>query len=105
LIGLACVSATSGQSAAAARLFGAGDAALKAIGSQVWPSNQAVYERELAKARADLSRGDFKVAYIAGQAMTLEEAISFALEQSFDSPPSSSRADGTREPTDKPVSS
>jgi predicted ATPase/transcriptional regulator with XRE-family HTH domain len=80
LIGLACVSAISGQSATAARLFGAGDAALKAIGSQIWPSNQAVYERELAKTRADLSAGDFEVAYTAGQAMSVEEGIAFALE-------------------------
>ncbi|HYW87091.1 MAG TPA: hypothetical protein VFB50_04940, partial [Chloroflexota bacterium] len=41
VIGLGCVRAAERQPAEAARLFGAGDGALEALGSLVWPSNRA----------------------------------------------------------------
>jgi non-specific serine/threonine protein kinase len=45
VIGLGCVRAAMRHPTQAARLFGAGEAALSALGTSVWPSNLADYRR------------------------------------------------------------
>jgi non-specific serine/threonine protein kinase len=70
----------------AARFFGAGDALLRAIGSQLWPSNIADYERWLASARGRMSTATFSRAWAEGSPWTLEEAMSLAIQQSLERP-------------------
>lgn len=45
LMGIGCVRAAARRPTEAARLFGAGEAALEALGSTVWPSNRADLQR------------------------------------------------------------
>jgi predicted ATPase/DNA-binding XRE family transcriptional regulator len=74
LVGFACVAAMRNQRTFAARLFGAADAALRNLGTELSPSNRVDYRRGL-----DLARGDgpdaFAAAYASGQGLSLEEAL------------------------------
>ena len=79
LIGLAGVAAAEGRTADAARLFGAGEAALAALGSDIWPSNRADYERGVALAQEVLGPAAFAAARAAGRALPLEDAVALAL--------------------------
>ncbi|HET8630957.1 MAG TPA: helix-turn-helix domain-containing protein [Thermomicrobiales bacterium] len=79
LIGLAGVAAAEGRTADAARLFGAGEAALAALGSDIWPSNRADHERGVALARAALGPAAFAAARAAGRALPPEDAVALAL--------------------------
>ena len=81
VIGLAGVAAAGGWAEGAARLFGAGEAALEALGSQLWPSNRADYERAVALARAALDTTAFEAARAEGRGLSLEEAIALALDR------------------------
>jgi non-specific serine/threonine protein kinase len=54
VIGLGCVRAAERRPAEAARLFGAGEAALEALGSTIWSSNRADYQRWARIARGAL---------------------------------------------------
>jgi predicted ATPase len=78
LIGLAGVAATDGRAGDAARLFGAGEAAMEAVGGSLWPSNRADYERLLALARAGLDAAAFETARAEGRRLPLEQAITLA---------------------------
>jgi predicted ATPase/DNA-binding XRE family transcriptional regulator len=62
----------------AAQLFGAAAALRDAIGAPLPPSEQADYELNLAAARAG-DADTFAVAWSAGEAMTLEQAVEYAL--------------------------
>ncbi|HEX5506424.1 MAG TPA: helix-turn-helix domain-containing protein [Thermomicrobiales bacterium] len=79
LLGLAAVAAATGRAGDAARWFGAGEAALAALGSDLWPSNRADYERGVALARDALGPAAFADARAAGRALPLEEAVALAL--------------------------
>jgi hypothetical protein len=78
---LADLSTSQGRPQEAARLLGAAEALLKASGSTWWPADRVEYERNLATLRAALSEAAFAAAWAEGQAMTLERAIAYALEQ------------------------
>lgn len=80
LIGFGAVAAAEGRAADAARLFGAGDAALEELGTQLWPSNRPDFERWLARARRGLAGRDFDRAWADGRLLSLEQAIVLALE-------------------------
>jgi tetratricopeptide (TPR) repeat protein len=74
LVGFACLAAATGQRARAARLFGAADAALQRLGTELSPSNRLDQKRGLGIARV----GDphaFTTAYAAGRALSLDEAV------------------------------
>ena len=45
------------------------------------PRDQASYERDVATTRARLDEDTFTTAWAEGQAMTLEQAIVYALEE------------------------
>ena len=64
----------------AAVLFAAADASFEQLGSHlpVW-GDQAEHERSLTEVRAVLSRGVFAAAETRGRAMTLDEAVEYAL--------------------------
>jgi non-specific serine/threonine protein kinase len=75
LVGLACLAAAGGQSNQAARLFAAAEAAFRAIGAELSPSNRADRAHWVAAARAGLSEAAFAAASAAGSALSLDEAI------------------------------
>ncbi len=79
LVGLAGVSTADGNYDRAARLFGAAAALREAIGDRLAPQEQADYDRRLAFTRKGLGDASFAAAWAEGQAMTLEQAIEYAL--------------------------
>lgn len=85
LVGFGAVAAAEGRAAEgraadAARLMGAGEAALAALGTPLWPSNRPDYEHWRALARRGLSVANFDQAWAEGQALSLEVAMTLALE-------------------------
>lgn len=71
--------AMQGDAERAARLFGASEALREAIGASVLPYYRGEYERGVAAARAPLGEAAFAAAWAEGRAMTMEQAIEFAL--------------------------
>ncbi len=80
LIGLARVSNARRQYDRAAHLFGAAEALRETIGSPS-PQGQADYDRQLASTRSGLGDAAFAGAWAEGRAMTLEQAIEYALSE------------------------
>jgi predicted ATPase/Tfp pilus assembly protein PilF len=80
LEGLAGVSSVHGQAALAARLYGAAELIREAIGSPRIPVARAEYERMVAATRAQLDQNMFAAAWAEGRAISLEQAVSDALE-------------------------
>jgi predicted ATPase len=85
LIGLAGVAAATvgGQPATAeraTRLFGAAEALLKAAGGGLAAADQAERDRYLALAREQLDEAASAAAWAEGRAMTMEQAVAYALE-------------------------
>jgi predicted ATPase/DNA-binding XRE family transcriptional regulator len=78
LVGFACIAAASDQPALAALLFGAADAALRSLGTELSPSNRLDYNRGLSLAR-DADPDIFTSAYSRGQALSFDEAVRNAL--------------------------
>ena len=74
LVGFACLAAATSQHVRAARLFGAADAALDSLGSELSPSNRLDQSRGLDRTR-DGDPHAFTTAYAAGRALSLEEAV------------------------------
>ena len=68
-----------GQPARAARLFGAAEALREGLGLPMHPATQAAYARDLAAVRAQIDEAAFAAEWAAGHAMTLEQAIAYAL--------------------------
>jgi DNA-binding NarL/FixJ family response regulator len=62
------------------RLFGAGEAALEALGWRLWPANRFDYERWLARARSSRVSAEFDRARAEGRALSLEDAAAWILE-------------------------
>jgi len=76
----AALMAGRGELRQAARLAGAAQTLLDAIGSHLDPSDQAGYEQTQASLRSQLGEAAFRAAWREGQAMPLEDAIACALE-------------------------
>ncbi|HEY8885313.1 MAG TPA: hypothetical protein VIO35_08380, partial [Chloroflexota bacterium] len=75
------VLAVMGQKASpGVQLIGAGAAAYPRYSTVQFPSIRLDVERSLAEAKAVLGEQAFAVAWSAGQAMTLEQAVTLALE-------------------------
>ncbi|MCW5849287.1 MAG: tetratricopeptide repeat protein [Anaerolineae bacterium] len=72
--------ACRGELRQAARLAGAAQTLLDAIGSHLDPSDQAGYEQTQATLHSQLGEAAFQAAWIEGQAMTLDAAVAYALE-------------------------
>jgi non-specific serine/threonine protein kinase len=77
--GLAKVAGLAGQPERAARLFGAAQALRERLGTPRPPVERADYERNLDAVRAALDEDAFTAAWADGQAMTTEQAITYAL--------------------------
>jgi len=96
----ACVSADSNQPQRAARLFGAAESARERIGAPLPPGDKPLYERHLERARAELEKVAFDVAWAEGRALTLEQAIEYALEMPL-TPEQGARYQRTRQAAKK----
>ncbi len=81
LEGCAGLALENGQSQSAARMLGAAQATRDVIGSPTPPVLRAWHEQEIAATRAALSESAFAATWAEGQAMTLEQATTYALEQ------------------------
>jgi hypothetical protein len=79
LEGLAGIAAAQRQPDRAAWLFGSAAVLRETIGVPIPPVNRPDYERDLAAAHAQLDADAWRVAWAAGQALTLEQAIGAAL--------------------------
>jgi predicted ATPase/DNA-binding SARP family transcriptional activator len=75
------VAAGQRQLERAARLWAAAHALRDVIGVQIPPNGRLDYEHAVAAARAELDEEAFAAAWAAGQALTLEQAIAYALEE------------------------
>ncbi|MGH2542312.1 MAG: LuxR C-terminal-related transcriptional regulator, partial [Ardenticatenaceae bacterium] len=88
LAGLASVLAAHGHSARAVRLFGAVQTGLEDTGETLAVADQAGLVTTLATLRRDVSPAAFEAAWIAGQAMTLEQAVALVGPAPAAAPPS-----------------
>ncbi|MGI9179834.1 MAG: ATP-binding protein [Longimicrobiaceae bacterium] len=79
---LAQVESARRQWERAARLFGAVEAHLRSVGSNVPPEAREAYERDLSATRAALGGSAWERLAQQGAAMNLEEAIALALQES-----------------------
>src|SRR6266511_1316855 len=77
---LAGLAAMNRQATHAVRLFGAAEALRERANTPLPPVYQPGYERDVATARTQLDAATFAAAWDAGLAMTLEQAIAYALD-------------------------
>jgi DNA-binding CsgD family transcriptional regulator len=97
LDGLACICAAEGEPEQAARLFGAAEALFEVVGGQHEPGEAALREPYLAMTRSQLDDVAWQAAWEEGRAMSMEQAIGYALsEEELSAPPPSST---TRRPS------
>jgi len=78
------------QPADAARLFAAAQAMRDETGMPLMRAEQSTQERERALLEARLGKEEFDAAWAEGRAMTLEQAVGYAVEASSARPPGSS---------------
>jgi hypothetical protein len=64
----------------AARLLGVAEALREALGTPMEPVLRAEYEREVAATRAALGEATFQTLFAEGRAMTLEQGVLYALQ-------------------------
>jgi non-specific serine/threonine protein kinase len=79
LQGLAGPVGAKGQAERAAQLIGAGEALYEAMGVRPQSSDQSEIDRIVAAVREQLDEAAFEAARAAGRAMSLEEAVAYAL--------------------------
>jgi predicted ATPase len=81
LEGLACSAAAKVEDERAARLFGSGEALYETLLYQESPQERALKEPYITATRSRLEETAWQEAWKEGRAMTIEEAISYALEE------------------------
>ena len=79
LEGLACVAAIRGEAERAARLFGVAESLLEAVGHQHPPEEAVLRRPYFAMARSRLDEAAWQAAWVEGRAMSMEQAIGYAL--------------------------
>jgi tetratricopeptide (TPR) repeat protein len=79
--GLAGIIGIQGQPEQAARLLGAAKVLRDTSGTHIMPYEQGDYARTVAHAHAHLNDTTFTKAWAEGQAMSLEQAIAYALNE------------------------
>jgi hypothetical protein len=62
-------------------MLGAAEALLESLGAVLDAEHRLIYERAVAAARAQLGEETFATAREEGRAMSLEEAIEYALQE------------------------
>jgi predicted ATPase/serine/threonine protein kinase len=78
----AALGAAQGQAKRSAALFGAAETLRAMIQVVLFPVERAEVDKNIAATRAQMSEDEFNQAWTEGKAMTMEEAIKFALEES-----------------------
>lgn len=86
--GLAAVASAQGQIARATRLWSSAAAIREAIGAPLPPLDRPRQEASLAQLRAQLAEDTFAIAWAEGRALSLEQAIAYALEAGSSDPAS-----------------
>jgi predicted ATPase/DNA-binding XRE family transcriptional regulator len=81
LVTLAGIVATQGKTERAARLWSAGEALGAAMGIAIPPSVLAEYHKRLTVPRSRLGEDFWRAACERGRAMTLDQAVAYALEE------------------------
>jgi tetratricopeptide (TPR) repeat protein len=81
MIGLAGAANARHQPLEAARFFGAREAIHESIGSKLDSGVQPIYQSLVAQTRALLDESAFASAWAEGRAMTLDEAVEYALKE------------------------
>jgi hypothetical protein len=81
LEGLACSAAAKVEDEREARLFGSGEALYETLLYQESPQERALKEPYITATRSRLEETAWQEAWKEGRAMTIEEAISYALEE------------------------
>ncbi len=79
---LAGLATANGQPERAARLLGAAEALRESASIQLPPILCASYDHDVTAARAAMDEATFTEAWAAGRAMTMEQAITYALDGS-----------------------
>ena len=79
MLGVARVWHATGQSVRAARLLGAAARSLAGLAFVQWPHDRASLDELVTTVRASLGEDEFAAAWAAGQAMPLDEAVTYAL--------------------------
>jgi len=82
LAALASLWAERGQLEGATTLLGVAEAQLTATGATWWPADRVEYEKNLKVLRNSLGEDEFTTAWNSGQAMKLDAALAFVLEES-----------------------
>jgi hypothetical protein len=89
LEGLAVVAGKREDAERSARLFGAAEGLLEAVGAAVYnyyQPDRSLYERTVSATPSQLGDAAFEAARAEGRAMTFEQAVAYALED-HDAPP------------------
>jgi tetratricopeptide (TPR) repeat protein len=81
LAGLGAVTCSARQPVNGVRLLGAAQALLEAMGAVEDPVNRAEYEHGVAAARAQLDEEAFATGWAEGRAMSMDQAIEYALQE------------------------
>jgi predicted ATPase/class 3 adenylate cyclase len=84
LEGLAALAVAQAQPERAARLLGAAEALREVIGAPLPPADRAGHDRSVPAVRTALGEQAFATAWAEGRAMSLDEAVAFALEECAD---------------------
>jgi len=79
LEGLAAVAVSGREAERAARLLGAADASREEIGVRLDPYEERVHEQSVASVRKELAETVFATVHQEGRAMSLEQAVAYAL--------------------------
>ncbi|MCE7988095.1 MAG: NACHT domain-containing protein [Caldilinea sp. CFX5] len=79
LTGIGTVAGIQGELEKAARLFGFAEALVEQAGASLPPSDLNNYLEQKAAVRSQMGEEQFMVSWLAGQAMTLKQAIEYAL--------------------------
>jgi predicted ATPase/DNA-binding SARP family transcriptional activator/DNA-binding CsgD family transcriptional regulator len=96
LEGLACTAAAKGEAERAARLFGAAQGQYETGGYHHTPRERALREPYMADARSRLNGAVWEAKLEDGRAMSLEEAIGYAMSEEEDVAPSSHTPEQSR---------
>jgi non-specific serine/threonine protein kinase len=81
LLGMGSVAAARGDPERAARLLGAATAMLERLDAAIDVADRRVSDRDMEGTRAALDNAAFQAAWEAGRAMSLDEAVALALEE------------------------
>jgi predicted ATPase/class 3 adenylate cyclase len=81
LTGLGCTAAAAGEHARAARLLGAADHQFDRLGASRDPADRTAYDRYRTETMGALGDTGFAVAWSAGRALSLDDAVALALEE------------------------